>query len=78
MGAAAFITDRTEPSERAHMLGYNAVAYGVGMLFGPVLGGWLGKTDLHTSAWIATAGAHPPPTLRICQDSRARLPESAR
>lgn len=57
MGAAAFITDRTEPKERAHMLGYNSVAYGVGMLFGPVLGGWLGKTDLTTSAWIAAAGS---------------------
>jgi len=78
MGAAAFITDRTEPSERAHMLGYNAVAYGVGMLFGPVLGGWLGKTDLHTSAWIATAGAHPYPTPRPCRKARARLPGSAR
>ena len=57
MGATAFITDRTEPKERAHMLGYNGVAYGVGMLFGPILGGWLGKTDLTTSAWIATAGS---------------------
>jgi|EP01046_Picozoa_sp_COSAG06_P041123 predicted MFS family arabinose efflux permease len=57
MGAAAFITDRTEPKERAHMLGFNAVAYGVGMLFGPVLGGWLGQTDLTTSAWIAAVGS---------------------
>lgn len=57
MGAAAFITDRTRPKDRAYMLGFNSVAYGVGMLFGPVLGGWLGQTDLTTSAWIAAVGS---------------------
>ncbi len=57
MGAAAFITDRTDPKERAYMLGFNSVAYGVGMLFGPVLGGWLGQTDHTTSAWIAAVGS---------------------
>ena len=61
MGATAFITDRTDAVTRAHMLGYCSVAYGVGMLFGPALGGWLGTghmgSDLSTSAWIAAAGS---------------------
>eukprot|EP01051_Picozoa_sp_SAG22_P015053 SAG22_NODE_1915_length_3318_cov_6.926996_4_plen_187_part_00 len=39
MAATAFITAKTPPAERAHMLGFNGVAYGVGMLFGPAIGG---------------------------------------
>ena len=63
-GATAFITAKTPPAERAHMLGFNGVAYGVGMLFGPALGGYLGRVDpetgtadLTTGAWIAFWGS---------------------
>jgi MFS family permease len=73
MGATAFITGRTGAKERPHMLGYNSVAYGVGMLFGPALGGWLGKTDLATSAWIAAAGS-----LVSCVSSKRNYPSLPR
>lgn len=41
--AQAYISDHTRPEDRAKAFGVIGVAFGVGFMFGPALGGWLGK-----------------------------------
>ncbi len=40
--AQAYISDHTKPENRAKAFGVIGVAFGIGFLFGPALGGWLG------------------------------------
>ncbi len=40
--AQAYISDHTKPENRAKAFGVIGVAFGIGFVFGPALGGWLG------------------------------------
>lgn len=40
--AQAYISDHTAPEERAKAFGVIGIAFGIGFMFGPALGGWLG------------------------------------
>ncbi|HSK00567.1 MAG TPA: MFS transporter [Kofleriaceae bacterium] len=41
--AQAYISDHTAPENRAKAFGVIGVAFGIGFMFGPALGGWLGE-----------------------------------
>lgn len=41
--AQAYISDHTAPEDRAKAFGVIGIAFGIGFMFGPALGGWLGK-----------------------------------
>jgi DHA1 family tetracycline resistance protein-like MFS transporter len=45
--ATAYIADISEPEKRAANFGLVGVAFGLGFIIGPVLGGILGKYDVH-------------------------------
>lgn len=49
--------ESTADAERARMLGYVGLAYGVGFLVGPGLGGMVSSSHLQNSAWLATLGS---------------------
>jgi len=51
--AYAYISDISEPDERAQMYGYIGAAFGVGFVMGPALGGMLGHIDVRLPFWIA-------------------------
>jgi MFS transporter, DHA1 family, tetracycline resistance protein len=42
--AQAYISDHTAPENRAKAFGVIGVAFGIGFMFGPALGGWLGES----------------------------------
>lgn len=45
--ATAYVTDITEPSERAKRFGLLGATFGIGFIAGPILGGLLGEWHLH-------------------------------
>ncbi len=45
--AQAYISDHTTPENRAKSFGVIGVAFGIGFMFGPALGGWLGQYGMH-------------------------------
>ena len=47
--AQAYISDHTKPENRAKAFGVIGVAFGIGFVFGPALGGWLGHYVLDVS-----------------------------
>jgi MFS transporter, DHA1 family, tetracycline resistance protein len=51
--ANAYIADVTPPSERAKAFGMLGAAFGVGFTLGPIVGGSLGKIDLHLPLFAA-------------------------
>lgn len=51
--AAAYVADVTPPEERAGKFGLLGAAFGIGFVFGPVLGGVLGDIDLRLPFWVA-------------------------
>jgi MFS transporter, DHA1 family, tetracycline resistance protein len=51
--AMAYIADVTEPGERAAKFGLLGVAFGVGFIVGPALGGVLGEVSLRAPFWGA-------------------------
>ncbi|RYY34147.1 MAG: MFS transporter [Sphingobacteriaceae bacterium] len=53
--ASAYIADVSEPEKRAQNFGMIGVAFGLGFIIGPVLGGLLGKYDTHYP-FFAAAG----------------------
>lgn len=42
--AQAYISDHTAPENRAKAFGVIGIAFGIGFMFGPALGGWLGES----------------------------------
>lgn len=57
MATRTAVGEGSSEADRARLLGYVGVAYGVGMAAGPIIGGYLAKHDLRLSAWVATAGS---------------------
>ncbi|HED03945.1 MAG TPA: MFS transporter [Candidatus Fraserbacteria bacterium] len=53
--AQAYIADITPPEERARGMGLIGMAFGLGFIFGPALGGWLGSFSYHLPP-LVTAG----------------------
>ncbi|MBA3393323.1 MAG: MFS transporter [Deltaproteobacteria bacterium] len=53
--AQAYISDHTAPENRAKAFGIIGIAFGIGFMFGPALGGWLGTYSLHLP-FIVAAG----------------------
>jgi DHA1 family tetracycline resistance protein-like MFS transporter len=51
--ANAYITDVTPPEQRAAKFGLMGVAFGVGFIIGPALGGVLGSIDMRLPFWVA-------------------------
>ncbi len=53
--AQAYIADSTSPEERARGLGLIGAAFGLGLMAGPALGGFLSTHSLHAPAFAASA-----------------------
>lgn len=53
--AQAYISDNTAPEDRTKAFGIIGVAFGIGFMAGPALGGWLGEIELHLP-FIVAAG----------------------
>lgn len=51
--AMAYLTDITEEGERAKSMGMVGAAMGLGMVFGPALGGWLGHYSISAPFFAA-------------------------
>ena len=51
--ANAYIADTVAPDKRAQKFGMLGAAFGLGFIFGPAMGGFLGKIDLHLPFWVA-------------------------
>jgi len=53
--AQAYISDHTTPENRAKSFGVIGVAFGIGFMFGPALGGWLGQYGMHVPFIVAAS-----------------------
>jgi DHA1 family tetracycline resistance protein-like MFS transporter len=53
--AGAYIADVTPPEQRAAAFGKIGMVFGLGFIFGPALGGWLGAIDPRFPFWGAAA-----------------------
>lgn len=51
--ASAYATDVSEPDERAKSFGRIGAAFSIGFIFGPLLGGVLGRNNLHLPFYVA-------------------------
>jgi MFS transporter, DHA1 family, tetracycline resistance protein len=51
--ANAYVADVTGPENRAKSFGMIGAAFGVGFVFGPLLGGVLGEIDLRLPFWVS-------------------------
>jgi MFS transporter, DHA1 family, tetracycline resistance protein len=51
--AQAYISDHTAPENRAKAFGIIGIAFGIGFMFGPALGGALGEIELHLPFVVA-------------------------
>jgi MFS transporter, DHA1 family, tetracycline resistance protein len=51
--AAAYIADVSEPEKRAQNFGMIGVAFGIGFIIGPALGGFLGQFDIRLPFFVA-------------------------
>ncbi len=53
--AQAYIADITTPEDRARGMGLLGVAFGLGFIFGPAIGGLLSRISPETPMWCAAA-----------------------
>jgi DHA1 family tetracycline resistance protein-like MFS transporter len=53
--AQAYISDHTAPENRAKAFGVIGIAFGIGFMFGPGLGGWLGSAYGHHMPFVVAA-----------------------
>ncbi len=54
--AQAYISDHTEPQNRSKAFGVIGIAFGIGFMFGPGLGGWLGDSyGMHTPFLVSAS-----------------------
>jgi len=54
--AQAYISDHTAPENRAKAFGVIGIAFGIGFMFGPALGGWLGEGYGMHMPFVVSAG----------------------
>ncbi|WP_306118223.1 MULTISPECIES: MFS transporter [unclassified Roseitalea] len=55
--ANAYVTDISEPADRARIFGLIGAAFGLGFILGPLIGGVLGAIDIRLPFWAAAAMA---------------------
>lgn len=55
--ANAYVVDVTDPTQRAQSFGVINAAFGLGLVLGPALGGFLGDHDLRLPFWFAAASS---------------------
>jgi len=55
--ATAYIADVTEPAKRAQAFGLIGVAFGLGFILGPAIGGLLGGADPRLPFWVAAVAS---------------------
>ncbi len=55
--AAAVLADISPPEQRARAFGLIGVAFGVGFILGPGIGGWLATFSIDLPVWVATGFA---------------------
>ncbi|HVJ48812.1 MFS transporter [Desulfitobacterium sp.] len=67
----AYLADITEGADRSKSMGMVGAAMGMGMIFGPALGGWLGHSSFTTPFFVAGALA-----LAVLPFALALLPET--
>jgi DHA1 family tetracycline resistance protein-like MFS transporter len=53
--AQAYISDHTQPENRAKAFGVIGIAFGIGFAFGPTLGGTLGEYGMHVPFLVAAS-----------------------
>jgi MFS transporter, DHA1 family, tetracycline resistance protein len=53
--SGAYVADVTPPEKRAARFGLLGVAFGIGFIIGPAIGGFLGSIDLRAPFWAAAA-----------------------
>lgn len=53
--AQAYISDNTPPERRTQAFGIIGAAFGVGMLIGPAISGFLARQSIHAPIWAAAA-----------------------
>ena len=53
--ASAYVADVTPPEKRAERFGFLGVAFGIGFIIGPAIGGLLGSIDIRAPFWFAAA-----------------------
>lgn len=51
--ASAYLADITPPERRAQSFGLIGVAFGLGFIIGPLMGGWLGEIGLRVPFYVA-------------------------
>ncbi|MFD2265196.1 Tet(A)/Tet(B)/Tet(C) family tetracycline efflux MFS transporter [Lacibacterium aquatile] len=51
--ATAYITDISKPEDRGRRFGWMSACFGLGLIAGPVLGGWLGEISVRYPFWLA-------------------------
>lgn len=51
--AQAYVSDKTEPSQRTRAFGLVGAAFGVGTMVGPALGGLLSSRNVQAPLWVA-------------------------
>lgn len=71
--ANAYVADVAEPKQRATAFGFLGVAFGLGLIAGPAIGGLLGGVNLRLPFWFAAAAS-----LANAIYGFAVLPESLR
>jgi MFS family permease len=54
--AQAYISDHTAPENRAKAFGVIGISFGIGFMFGPALGGWLGEAYGMHMPFVVAAG----------------------
>lgn len=57
LAARGMISANSSEHERATLLGYVGVAFGIGFAIGPAAGGQLSRLSLQTAAWTAAVGS---------------------
>ena len=57
LATRAAVAEASSEADRARLLGYVGLAYGVGMAAGPALGGALSGLSLRLPAWVAATGS---------------------
>ena len=69
MATRAAVAEASSEADRARLLGYVGLAYGVGMAAGPALGGALSGVALRLPVWVAAVGS----VISVGARSSARL-----
>lgn len=74
--ANAYVADVTPPELRAQRFGLTGMAFGLGFIMGPAIGGLLGETDPRLPFWVAAACSFANATYGIFVLPESLAPEN--